>query len=463
MTTDFEVGAARPQTGSWHELITASPGRRAASQRLPSLRSVLLRFALAAIGALILVGVAGTIVSRNTAEDQSVHDVAQLTNVIANSVVQPALKDAMATNSDAARRGLDALIRKGVLSSSLVRVKIWTPQGQIVYSDETLLIDKRFDLDAQVRETFAHPQTRAEISDLSSPENRFERGQGTMLEVYRPVWTPGGHELLFETYFRYDQVTARATQLWHGFAGITLSSLAAIVVLLAPLVWTLLARARRAYRQREAMLQQAMDASLDERRRIAATLHDGVVQELVAASFAVAAGAQSASANGDRDLAARLDEAGDAVRTSIGGMRSLLVDIYPPNLQSAGLVPALRDLAATNAGREPGVVLDLDERAATALSAEQQQACFRIAQECLRNATRHSRATVLQISLHRDGREVVLEAADDGVGFEMPANPAHGHFGLALMTDLARDVGGELALRTAPGEGTAWRLRLDTA
>ena len=86
------------------------------------------------------------------------------------------------------------------------------------------------------------------------------------------------------------------SQLWRGFAGITLSSIAAIVVLLVPLVWTLVARARRAHQQREAMLQRAMDASLDERRRIAATLHDGVVQELAAASFAVAGSAQDAAA-----------------------------------------------------------------------------------------------------------------------------------------------------------------------
>ena len=47
------------------------------------------------------------------------------------------------------------------------------------------------------------PRTQAEITDLSRPENTFERSQGKLLEVYRPVWTPDGHELLFETYFRY--------------------------------------------------------------------------------------------------------------------------------------------------------------------------------------------------------------------------------------------------------------------
>ncbi len=463
MTTDLDLhtpGGFERHAAKWQQLTSASSSRESTSRRLPRLRSVVLQFALAAVAALILVGVAGAIVSRNTAENQSVHEVAQLTNVVADSVVQPALTNEMATDSAAAKRGLDRLVRKHVLSDSLVRVKIWTPRGRILYSDEGRLIGEQFGLDDSARDALSRPQTRAEISNLSQPENRFERGRGALLEVYRPVWTPDGHSLLFETYFRYDQVSDRATQLWRGFAGITLSSLAAVVLLLAPLVWTLLARARRAHAQREAMLQRSMDASVDERRRIAATLHDGVVQELVAASFAVAAGAQNAAAKGDQELAHRLGEAGEAVRTSIGGMRSLLVDIYPPNLQSAGLVPALRDLAATHGGREPAVVLELDERAATGLGAEQQQACFRVAQECLRNAAKHARAATLTISLRREEAYVVLEVTDDGVGFDSSAHRAQGHLGLSLMTDLAREVGGELALRAAPGAGTTVRLRL---
>jgi hypothetical protein len=51
--------------------------------------------------------------------------------------------------------------------------------------------------------------------------------------VYRPVWTPSGNEALFEIYTPYDQVSQRTTQLWRGFAGVTLSSLLLFVVLLA--------------------------------------------------------------------------------------------------------------------------------------------------------------------------------------------------------------------------------------
>jgi hypothetical protein len=115
----------------------------------------------------------------------------------------------------------------------------------------------------------------AEVSNLDRPENKFERGRGKLLEVYRPVWTPAGQPLLFETYSPYQQVTQRAGQLWRGFAGITISGLLIMVALLLPILWRLLNRISGAQRQREVLLQRAVDASEEERRRIAGTLHDG--------------------------------------------------------------------------------------------------------------------------------------------------------------------------------------------
>jgi two-component system, NarL family, sensor kinase len=391
-----------------------------------------------------------------------VHTAAELADVIANSVVQPVLTDAMANDPVAARAALDPVVRSRVLSDSVVRVKIWTPEGTILYSDEARLIGKTYPLDESALAVLATPQTRAEVSDLSEPENQFERSQGKLLEVYRPVWTPNGDELLFETYFNYDTVNDRASELWRGFVGIMLSSLGVIFILLIPLVWTLFARIRRGQVQREALMQKALDASLEERQRIAATLHDGVVQELAAASFAVAGGAEKAASRGDHVLAAELREAAGAVRTSIGGLRSLLVDIYPPALSSAGLSAALRDLVGTMAGRGPAVVLDVDEDAAAALPAEEQQAVFRIVQELLRNVVRHARAEQVSVSLQRDDDAVLVIVADDGVGFD-PAQTTEGdHFGLRLITDLVTATGAGLQVRTAPGAGTTWRLSVPT-
>jgi two-component system, NarL family, sensor kinase len=146
------------------------------------------------------------------------------------------------------------------------------------------------------------------------------------------------------------------------------------------------------------------------------------------------------------------------VRSSIGGLRSLLVDIYPPTLRSAGLPAALRDLVATLGGRGPVVGLEVDDAAVTGLLPEEQEAVFRIAQELLRNAVTHAAATQVWVALRRPDGDVELTVADDGTGFDPSRAAAEGHFGLRLVADLVRSLGAELRVDTA--DGTSWLLRV---
>ena len=275
------------------------------------------------------------------------------------------------------------------------------------------------------------------------------------------MWTPSGQPLLFETYLPYDTVTARAGQLWRGFAGITLTCLLLLIVLMLPILWRLLDRLNAAQGQRVALLEHAVDASGDERRRIAATLHDGVVQELAAASFAVAGAAERAAAVGQRDLAGMLRNAAVAVRGTIGGLRSLLVDIYPPSLRSAGLAAALTDLAGTVGTRDIAIGLDLPDDSRTGLDEEGERLVYRVAQESLRNVMRHAAASRVDVVLAVSGEDVTLSVCDDGVGFDAEAalrHPPEGHLGLQVMIDLTTAAGATLEVSSAPGEGTCWRL-----
>jgi len=413
---------------------------------------------------LVGVAVAGAFASRRVAEREAVTDAAHTTDLIAQQVVQPALTDGLVAGDPAALHAFDRVVRRQVLSPSLVRVKLWTAAGRVVYSDQPRLIGQAFPLGSQERAALAGHAVHAEVSDLQRPENRYERGFGKLLEVYRPVWTtPSGQPLLFETYSPYQLVTQRTGQLWRGFAGITISSLLILVALLLPILWRLLNRVRRAQTQREVLLQRAVDASEEERQRIAGTLHDGPVQELAATSFTVAGAAERTAAGGQPELAEMLTTAAGAVRASIRGLRSLLVDIYPPSLTTAGLVPALTDLTEVLAARNITTHLDLAEDAAARLNPGQQQLVFRIARECLRNAARHAGARNVEVRLFRQGHATVLEINDDGTGFD-PApvlgNPEDGHFGLRILTDVAADAGADLLLATAPGAGCRWRLEV---
>lgn len=428
--------------------VAANPGRLVA---LVSVGAVLL---------LVVSVVVGVLAARKLAERQAVHDAANTADLLAEAVVQPALTDAVPTGDPAAVQALGTALKAYLDASSLVRVKLWTLDGRIVYSDEPRLVGQQYDLSDEDREVFTKPQTRAEVSDLDKPENQFERGQGRLLEAYRPVWTPSGTPLLFETYSPYTEVDERTGQLWRGFAGVTVSSLLVFAALLIPLVWQLVVRLRAAQQQRERLLERAVEASEDERRRIAGALHDGVVQELAATSFSVSGAASRAESSGDRALADQLSATATTLRDSIGGLRTLLVDIYPQTLETAGLIEVLRDLTGTVRTRGIDVVLNLPDRD-PGLGVDGDRLVFRIAHECLQNVRTHSAARHVWLTLERRGDAVVLEVADDGVGFDPEAAlalPREGHFGLRVLADVASQAGAELAVSSAPGAGCRWML-----
>jgi two-component system, NarL family, sensor kinase len=199
-------------------------------------------------------------------------------------------------------------------------------------------------------------------------------------------------------------------------------------------------------RTREELLQRAVDASEMERRRIAADLHDGTVQHLAGLSFALAGMAAKAQSAGDTEAATMLTDAAATSRTSVRELRTLLVDIYPPNLAGSGLAPAIADLLAGLDGIEVESDLaeppDLDPRVRAAL--------YRVARETIANVSKHSGATRVTVRLAREGTKVVLYVADDGQGFD-PQVRREGHLGLRLVEDLVESVGGQLTIDSEPG------------
>ena len=224
-------------------------------------------------------------------------------------------------------------------------------------------------------------------------------------------------------------------------------------------------RLRGAEAQRVALLQRAVDASSDERRRIAASLHDGPVQELAATSFTVAGASASATRNGDAALARDLDAAASAVRASIRSLRTLLVDLHPPALSRSGVVAALADLAQSVRAEDVVVRLETDTDDELALTEDAQRLVHRVAQECVRNAATHAGPAEVVVALHRTGPgTVTLDVVDDGRGFDVEdtmSDPEPGHLGTQLLAGAASVPGAQLRVATAPGAGTHWRLDLD--
>ena len=461
------VGTEEPETQVEEDWVTIARPEwvEGATDKPLSMRRVVAQLAIGIAVILAVVTIGGSFAARRLAEREAVNDAANTADVLAETVVQPNLTDALFDGDPAAQAAFAQLIRSHVLSTEIVHVKLWSPTGKVVYADERDLVGRTFPLDPEQEATLEEPRTVAEISNLDRDENALDRASdGKLVEVYRPVWSPGGETMLFEIYAPYDEVADRTGQLWRGFAGVTLSSLLLFLVLISPLIWHLVVRVRRDQQQRTMLLERAVDASSSERRLIAATLHDGPVQELAASSFVVAGAAERARAAGHNSLAEDLKEVAASVRTSIRALRSLLVDIYPASLSRAGLKAALTDLA--HSVRAPGldVRVEVDDDAVESLGPEQERLVYRIAQETLRNVAKHAAPCTADVLLYRDGQGVVLDVVDDGVGFDVEAwldAPEEGHLGVRLLGDLAATGGGLLQVASAPNRGTHWRLRIE--
>jgi signal transduction histidine kinase len=461
------IQSSRPP-GGWITLADeASP--RVARHVPPSTRRIVGQFIAASLLAASLLIVASVLISRDAAKDESIADARHTTDVVARAVVEPVLRNGIVHSSPAAVAALNRAIKGPIVgSSATVRVKIWTASGWIVYSDEPKLIGQHYTLRADELTTLKDGGTEAELSDLSRPENRFERSDGSLLEVYRGVQTPDGTPLLFETYSRYNAVTSRSGAIWLKFAPLTIGVLLLLQLVQLPLARRMIRQLREGQTEREDLRRKTADASADERRRIAGTLHDGVVQDLAGASFIVAGAIDHLSATPQPSettrAAAGLRPALAAIRESIGGLRAMLVDIYPPSLRSAGLTVALSDLTAPLSGR--GIIVHSDIQPEIDLPAQTEQLIFRVAQETLRNVGKHAQARVVHVQLLKSEDHAVLVIADDGIGFDAAARSrpcGDGHFGLQVLSDLACDAGASLEISSAPRTGTWLRLRVPVA
>jgi two-component system, NarL family, sensor kinase len=423
-----------------------------------SIRQLIIRFSIGAVAALTLVSVFTAFASRSFGTERAIAEARQATRYIAKGVIETNADDKLLEGDAASLDRLDKLVRSAVLTGSLARVKLWTEDGTIIYSDESRLIGQKFALDEDKAEMFAIGDTvaKAEVSDLSAPENAYE-SESKLLEVYQLTATIQGTPLIFEAYFTYSAVTDVGRDLWKQFAPIAIGSLIALEVIQIPIFITLARRLRAGQLQRERLLRHAIRASEAERRRIASDLHDGVVQELTGVSLSLAAASRSGS--GD---ATRMSEASSSIRSSIKSLRSLLVEIYPPNLHEEGLEFALGDLLGGISNRGIAVKLDVD-LGTTVLSADTVGLMYRSAQEALRNVVSHSGAARVRLAAQVSGNVARVTVDDDGRGFtpeQIEHKTSDGHFGLRSLAGLIADAGGKLSVLSEPGSGTRVEVTL---
>lgn len=416
------------------------------------------QFALAGLAVLAVFGATAVLALRSLADGEALRDARQFAVLAGQGIVEPAITPSLLDGDAVGVAAVDRVVNERVLGERIVRVKLWDRTGRIVYSDEPRLIGSRYPLDASRRAVLRTGATRAGLSDLAGPEHRFERGQGRLYEVALPVRSADGTLLVFETFQRRSAVVAAGRRIWLPFAALLVGSLVLLWLVQVPLAARLGRRLRRTQEERASLLEHAVEASADERRRVAADLHDGPVQDLAGISYSLSAAAATESVPATR---ATLEEAAAGTREAMRRLRTLLVEIHPPSLRASGLEAALEDLLARLTARDIETALEIGP--GLDLGEDEERLVYRVAAEALRNVERHAQASRVEVSLRGDRETVLLEVRDDGVGFsaeERSARRVEGHVGISLLEELAAHAGGSITVRSLPGTGTTVALEL---
>ena len=180
---------------------------------------------------------------------------------------------------------------------------------------------------------------------------------------------------------------------------------------------------------------------LEERNRLARELHDALTQSLFGLRLRLEAGEVA-------EATRVLDEVFDE-------LRSLILQLRPPDLEREGLVPGLAKHLAV-VGRTYGIATHLDAADVGDLGPDTEQALYRIAQEAVTNVVRHASARQVTVRLGATDGTVTLRVEDDGGGFDPAARSVSSRrLGLVSMQERATALGGSLQIDSEPGQGTS--------
>ncbi len=209
-----------------------------------------------------------------------------------------------------------------------------------------------------------------------------------------------------------------------------------------------------------ALSRRTIDTESTFRRRLAEAIHDGPIQELSSVEMMLASATQALDRGDDDAGRAALTEARSLTRANISFLRDEIVELGPHAFEELSFEQAVTDCLEVWQ-RRYGVAVELDttdER----LRPEVAGPLFRVTQEAVANAGKHSGASTITVRLYSDGRTATLEIEDDGHGFGDvdPLGPVEpGHIGLASMRERAEMLGGELTI-DSDSRGTCVRVRV---
>jgi signal transduction histidine kinase len=400
---------------------------------------------------LLILMLAIFLLASRIATQEALRDARARGSAIGNLIAAPLVSPGLLTHVPGAGDELTTVLRNRMSDGSVIHIKVWDQSGEVIWSDETELIGRRFPLTENVRALFGTKNTIAKISDLAREENRTERRHGELLEVYAGIRAVDQTPLVFEAYFSGDSMRQDERAIIGGFLPIVIAALVLFQVAVLPLALSLARRVEGGLAERSSWMRHALLASDLERRRIAQDLHDGVIQDLAGLCYAMPTlethfeGRSDAGAA--RELTHRISQ---ILSRDVAALRAMITDIYPPNLDGQGFTTAVQDLARS-AG-ERGVQVQVRMAPDLALPVDTARLAYRVVREGLRNVAKHARASAATVEVRRQSENLVVSVSDNGSGIQDGETSA-GHLGLRLLEDTVGDLGGQVSLRPLPSGG----------
>ncbi len=343
---------------------------------------------------------------------------------------------------------LNTFVDAGVIH----RAKIWQVEGDeavVVISDEPRVEGDRRPFSPELAARLdAGEVVVLDVPD--DPEHRYEFGRGDLVEAFIGFTDASGVPMRLELY-----LPSAAPQTLRSVLRAGLSPALLGPILLGVVTFPLALRLARRLEQRDAerreLLQAALAASDRERQRLAARLHDGIIQDLASVGLALASLGKGAVGRGSADPA-MLTRVGELLDADIAELRALLTELAPPELEGS-LETALRDLATDL--QSPRVQIHVAATDGDHTSQETATLTYRIARELIRNAVEHANPGAVFVVLECADEQVRLQVRDDGHGFDTTAPAPEGHLGLSLLRQAVADSGGTFEIESSDAGTTA--------
>lgn len=418
-------------------------------------RGAVIRFTVGTLVVLVLLLGASVWISTYLAREEMLRESRQRSQALARFVVAPVLSSGVAPSSEDLAT-LHALLGSRIEDGSIRRVKVWSAEGVVLYSDETSLIGRRFPLESEVRELLGTHDVAVEVSTLEGAENVAERGQGPLIEVYAGAIAGDGRPIVFEAYFPAAEIERDARTLMLALVGLSVTVLVLFAAASWPLALSLARRVERVTERNARLVGHSLRASDLERRRMSEKLHDDVIPDLAGVGYLLPVIDQGLAEGDEAAVRRHLAHVAEIVHRDVASLRSALVDIHPPDLVHDGLESALLTLADET--RSQGRTVDLhlpDSEPPTELA----QLVYRVVREGLHNVHKHSDAAQVLVRVVTDPRWLSVVVGDDGVG-PFASTPGSDHIGLQLLRETVRDVGGSVILEHSSLGGAQLRVEV---